>query len=206
MENKPTGMESLMIIEQMISRAKDEEKDSGKGWIIWGWMLIAASIGHYVMIISGIRGSGRIWIVFGVIGLLLMGYTIYRRHTRPGIVAVRTYTGELVNKIGDAFFISLIVSVVGATTTGQFTTGVNFGYLLLLYAFWLYIHGAAFRFDAMKYGAYVNWLGAISIFIWYRELGRHVLLVHALCVFLGYIIPGYIAQRKFGQNNNPSNG
>lgn len=202
MENKLTNTESLKIIEQMINRAKNEEKDSGKGWIMWGWMLTSVSIIHYFLILYGVKGSGNIWIVFGVFGLALIAQGIYKRRTRSSEVTVKTYTGELVGKIGDAFFISLMVSMVGAATTGAFNSGVNFGYLLLLYAFWLYIHGAAFRFEPMKYGAYVNWLGALAIFLWYRELGKNVLIVHAICVILGYIIPGYMAQRKFDQQAN----
>lgn len=43
METKTlTSEESLLIIQQMISTAKKERKDDGKGWIVWGWLLLAA--------------------------------------------------------------------------------------------------------------------------------------------------------------------
>jgi hypothetical protein len=145
----------------------------------------------------------KVWLVFGVAGIILMMYSVYRKRFLKRDQPVRTYTGELVDRIGDAFFISLMVTVIGANATGAFSSGVNFGYLLLLYAFWLYIHGAAFRFQPMKYGAYINWAGAIIIFLWYKELGRNILLIHAACVVLGYIIPGYMAQKKFGKKINP---
>jgi hypothetical protein len=194
MENKLTNTESLQIIELMINRAKSEEKDSGKGWIIWGWLLFIASMTHYVMNMFDFNEGRKVWLVFGVAGIILMMYSVYRKRFLNGDQPVRTYTGELVDRIGDAFFISLMVTVIGANATGAFSSGVNFG---------LYIHGAAFRFQPMKYGAYINWAGAIIIFLWYKELGRNILLIHAACVALGYIIPGYMAQKKFGKKNNP---
>jgi hypothetical protein len=198
-EKKLSNAESLQLIEQMIGRAKQEEKQNGLGWIIWGWMLFLASFSHYILLVMGIEGGMIIWNVFGIAAIVLMAYNLYRENIAKSADPVKTYTGELVSKIGNAFFISLLILVVGNYTTNADRSGVNFGYLLLLYAFWMYIHGAAFRFNLLKYGAFLNWIGALVIFLWYRELGRHTLLIHAVCVLAGYIIPGYIAQKRFGK-------
>jgi len=198
-EKKLSNTESLQLIEQMIGRAKQEEKQNGLGWIIWGWMLFLASFSHYILISLDIKGGMIIWNVFGIAALALMAYNLYQENIAKSSDPVKTYTGELVSKIGNAFFISLLILVVGNYATNADRTGVNFGYLLLLYAFWMYIHGAAFRFNLLKYGAFLNWIGALVIFLWYRELGRHTLLIHAVCVLAGYIIPGYIAQKRFGK-------
>lgn len=196
MEKRLSNTESLVIIEQMITRAKQEEKDSGWGWIIWGWLLFIASITHYVMSTLGIKGGIRVWLIFGIAGILLLIYSNVRNRF-SAVKTVTTYTTELVNRIGDAFFISLMVMVLGNAVSGLNESGVNFGYLLLLYAFWMYIHGAAYLFRPMKIGAFINWAGAVVIFIWHVELGRNILLVHGLAVLLGYIVPGYMAQRNF---------
>jgi len=189
--------ESLHLIEQMINRAKEEEKDSGWGWIIWGWLLFLASVFHYLMILFDLKYGSRIWLAFGVISILLVIYLIFRKWKGGGPSKVRTYTGELVDRIGVAFFISLIVMVIGNMTTGVGNTGEHFGYLLLLYGFWMYIHAAAFRFQLLRFGAFINWAGALVIFIWHEELGKNILLVHAACVALGYLIPGYVARKKY---------
>ena len=45
MEDKPINeQEGLDLIRQMIHTAKKEQKDDGRGWIIWGWMLFLASV------------------------------------------------------------------------------------------------------------------------------------------------------------------
>jgi len=200
-EKNLTQSESLQLIEKMITRAREDEKDSGSGWIIWGWLLFLASILHYLMILIDIRKSQLVWVIFGVISLLLVAFSIFRKWKNGGRSKVRTYTGELVNKIGLAFFVSLLCLVVGNFTTGVNKTGENFGYLLVLYGFWMYIHAAAFRFQLLKYGAFINWAGALVIFIWHEELGKNILLVHAACVALGYLIPGHVAQRNYLHQN-----
>jgi hypothetical protein len=201
-ETKMTNHESLLLIEQMIGRAKREEKDSGWVWIIWGFILFSASLTHYVLILFGINNGGMVWNVFGVLAVILVTVSFSKKYFSKGSASVKTYTGEQVDMIGNGFFISLGIMVIGNITTDVGNTGANFGYLLLLYACWLFIHGAAFRFKPMKYGAFINWAGALVIFLWYKDLGKHVLLIHAICVLLGYIIPGFMAQKNFERKNS----
>ena len=52
-EKQISEQESLLIIQQMIQTAKAEQKDDGKGWILWGWLLFAASILTYLNIELG---------------------------------------------------------------------------------------------------------------------------------------------------------
>lgn len=199
-KNQLSGADSMKIIEQMIGRAKEEEKDNGLGWIIWGWMLFLASIINYVMIVMDAPNKYIIWNIFGAISIILVLYSLVRKKLSvKHSPQVKTYTNELVGRMGVAFFISLVIMVFGNAATGINFTGVNFGYLLLLYGFWMYIHGSAFRDKLLVAGAFVNWAGAIIIFLFYKELGKNILLVHAACVAIGYLIPGHIAQQRFGR-------
>lgn len=200
-ENRLSGSESMKIIEQMIGRAREEEKDSGIGWIVWGWMLFLASIINYLMIVMDAPNKYIIWNIFGILSLLLVLYAIIvKPFTKKNAPRVMTYTNELVNRMGIAFFISLLIMVIGNYTTGINSSGLNFAYLLLLYGFWMFIHASAYRFNLLKVGAFINWAGALVIFIFFNELGKNILLVHAFCVALGYIVPGHIARKRFGQS------
>jgi hypothetical protein len=196
-KNQLSGTDSMKIIEQMIGRAKEEEKDSGLGWIVWGWMLFLASIINYVMIVIDAPDKYVIWNYFGLAGILFFLYILLIKPFLKTRIKVMNYTNELVNRIGIAFGISLFIMVFGNQRSGMNTSGLNFGYLLIIYGFWMYIHASAFRYKLLKAGAFVNWAGAIVIFIFYKELGKNILLVHAACVALGYLIPGHIAQKRF---------
>jgi len=202
-KNKLSGSESMKIIEQMIGRAREEEKDSGLGWIAWGWMLFLASIINYVMIVIDAPNKYIIWNIFGVGAIIFAVYSLFiKRFLKKSGPRVKTYTNELVDRMGIAFFISLLIMVFGNSSTGLNSSGVNFAYLLLLYGFWMFIHASAFRYDLLKAGAFINWAGAIIIFIFYKDLGKNILLVHAACVALGYLIPGHIAQKRFGKKTD----
>ena len=43
-EKKISEKESLLLIRQMIQTAKKEQKDDGMGWIVWGYLLLLASV------------------------------------------------------------------------------------------------------------------------------------------------------------------
>lgn len=203
-EKKLTDKESLQIIEMMIGRARQEERTTGWGWMVWGGLLILASLLHYWSLVSGMPYGNEVWAGFGVAAAVLIVYSTWKNRSMAGKGNARTYTGDLVNNLSHAFFLSLVIVSFGNATTGLNENGSNFGYLLLLYAFWMYIHGSAFRFRLLTYGAFVNWAGAIAIFSFYEQLGRNILLVHAVCVFLGYIVPGYVAQKKLREESQSS--
>jgi len=202
-----SGEESLRLIEQMIGRARAAEKDSGRGWIVWGWLLFLASIIHYGLIKAGIQKENMVWQIFGVTAALLVIYQQFLRKyiVRP-VVKVKTYTNELVSKLGVAFFISLAILVYGNIRLGINNTGLNFGYLLILYGFWMFIHGSAFRYRLLIVGAVINWAGALAIFYFKEKLGAEVLLLHAFCVAMGYLVPGHIALIKYGKEDSLISG
>ena len=49
-EKQLSGEESLALINEMISKAKHEVKDDGKGWLLWGGMILFASLTTYFLI------------------------------------------------------------------------------------------------------------------------------------------------------------
>jgi len=199
--------ESLRLIEQMIGRARAAEKDSGRGWILWGWLLFMASIVHYGFIKAHINKGNLVWMVFGISAAMLVFYEQFLRKyfVKPDL-KVKTYTNELVNKFGIAFFVSLAIMVYGNNRLDLNNNGLNFGYLLLLYGFWMFIHGSAFRYRLLIIGAIINWAGALLIFYFKEKLGAEVLLVHAFCVAMGYLVPGHIALIKFGKADSLTSG
>jgi hypothetical protein len=74
-----TENESLLLIRQMIHTAKKEQKDDGRGWILFGWLLLLAS----VLSVLNIRLKWNFdqfffWNMFGIITLVYFIYEILR--------------------------------------------------------------------------------------------------------------------------------
>ena len=211
MEDKQlTEQESFRLIEQMISTAKQEQKDDGKGWIIWGWMLFLASV--FTLLNLQFRWLDDLyifWNLFGAVSILLGIFECGRYFFSRRKVRVRTYTNEIFRKLNVGFFISLMLVIlsmnIGVHNTDKgwqelaVTPTKGFALLLTLYGFWILIYGTILNFKPSVIGAYITFAFALaSLFVKDFQL---TMLFHAAAVLCGYIIPGHLANREFNKHS-----
>ncbi len=190
-----THQDSLRLIEQMISTAKQEQKDDGKGWIIWGWLLFAASLFSYLNTQFKWASQFFFWNLFGVFSILLMVYGMIRGAARRKKQRVKTYIKDIFARLDIGFFLSLALIIVSMNIGVPPTKG--FALLLGLYGFWILIYGTLLDFRPSVIGAFITWaLAFVSLFM--KDFST-VMLVHALAVLCGYIIPGHLASKEFNQ-------
>ena len=189
-ERNITEKESLHLIQQMIQVAKEEHRENGDGWLIWGWLLFLASISSAILAYLEIRGYIA-WIWSGILVIGLVIYLVFHVLTRRD-ERVKTYVQELLDRIGAGFFISLFAIVAAGFILNS---SYSFGYYYILYAFWMFIHGSAIRFRPLIIGAYVNWLAAIAIFLLHDLV--QIMAVSAIAVLIGYLIPGYMLRAEY---------
>jgi hypothetical protein len=192
-EKNITEQESLQIIQQMIDTAKQEQKDNGKGWIIWGWLIFLASLFTYVNLKMDWVSVFFFWNVFGLCTLLLISYNIVQFFLKRKTDRVKTYTRDLFDKLNIGFFISLMLIIFSMNLGVDPKKG--FALLLGLYGFWILIYGAVLNFKPSFIGAFITWGCAFaSLFV---KTFDWTMLLHAIAVLCGYIIPGHIANREF---------
>lgn len=198
MEDKQiTERESLLIIQQMIQTAKTEQKDDGKGWIVWGWLLLAASVLTYLNIKNDWYNTFFFWNLFGAFAIGFFVYSAVRYFFFRKTQRVRTYTGDLFEKLNVGFFLTLFLIIVSINVGVAPTKG--FSLLIGLYAFWVLVYGTALNFKPSIIAAFVMWgLAFGSLFL---EDFTLVMLLHGLAVLVGYIIPGHMANREFRKVN-----
>jgi hypothetical protein len=195
MEDKHISeQESLLLIRQMIDTAKKEQKDDGKGWIIWGWMLLLASLLTVLNLYNRWFDTFFFWNIFGALAIVLMLWELISRNVLKKRERVRTYTKDLFNKLDAGFFISLMFIIV-SMNVGGVSPMYGFPLLVNLYSFWILIYGSALNFKPSIIGAYISWaIGIGSLFV---DSFQTVMLMHAVAVLCGYIIPGHIAYNEF---------
>jgi hypothetical protein len=192
-EQHPNEQESLLIIQQMISQAKQENKEDGKGWILWGWLLFAASLFSLLNYELKITSQYFFWNSFGIFGICFFLYQAVKYFLLKPKARVKTYTGDLLQRLNIGFFMSLFFIIVAMNFTIDPTAG--FPILINLYGFWLLIYGTALNFKPFTIGAFLNWgLGIISLFVHSFD---KIMLIHAVAVLCGYIIPGHLANNEF---------
>jgi hypothetical protein len=201
MEDKHLSeQESLTLIEQMIQTAKLEQKDDGTGWIVWGWVLFAASVLTYINMETRWFSTFFFWNLFGLFTILAFVFSFVKSTFFKKPQRVRTYTADLFEKLNIGFFLTLaliIVSInvgINADNAGD-NASKGFSLLIGLYAFWVLIYGTATNFKPSIVAAFVMWgIAFVSLFMLDFKT---VMLLHALAVLCGYIIPGHLANKAF---------
>lgn len=190
-----TEQESLLIITQMIHNAKKEQKDNGAGWILWGWLLFSASILTFFNHIYHWFSTYFFWNLFGIASLVLLLYNIIKTLFFKRTASVKTYTGDLFQKLNLGFFISLMLIIVAINKGVSPIYG--FALMLSLYGFWILVYGTALNFKPSVIGAYFVWACALGAM--FVTSFRYTMLIHAIAILGGYIIPGHLARIEFNK-------
>lgn len=189
-----SGEESLLIIQKMINTAKKEQRDDGKGWIIWGWLLFLASIFTWINMQLKWLSTFFFWNAFGLVTLVWLAFVIIRFFFFRRPEKVRTYSSDLFSKLNVGYFISLAF-IIAAMNKAHLSPVTGFSFLINLYGFWVLIYGTALNFRPSVIGSFLVWgFGFASLFV---KGFDEIMIVHALAVLSGYIIPGHLANREF---------
>lgn len=190
-EKQLSGQESLALINQMISKAKNEINDNGFGWLLWGSMIFLAAVSSYIIIEFKLDLNVFIgWNLFGLIAIPLMVYNLIRNRK---VLRTRTYVDELLSLFDIGFTICIFIIILSINVAVSPNEG--FGYFLMVYAFLMLIQGGAIRFKPLLIGSIINWAGAIAIF--YNDVFKYDMLITAAAVFIGYIIPGLLLRSQY---------
>ena len=201
--------ESLFIIEQMIATAKQEQKDDGKGWILWGWLLFATSILTYVNLYFNWFSESFFWNIFGIISIIILGYASIRYFFFKKVRRVKTYTRDLFEKLNIGFFIFITFIILSMNMGVGPVKG--FALLIALYGFWVLIYGTALNFRPSIIAAFITWaIGLVALIIHKLENSteeqfKWIMILHAMAVLCGYIIPGHMANKEFKKINRKEN-
>ena len=188
---------SLEIIQQMINQAKSNLTDNGLGWLLWGSMIILASVSTFVFIQAESDHIFLGWNIFGIITIVILTYDIFK----PKRKIVRTYIDDLLRLVDIGFIISLFTIIFSINVAVNPNEG--FGFFLMIFAFLMLIKGGAIKSKALMTGAAVNWAGAIAVFI--NKEFKYDMLIMAAAVLIGYIIPGFILWQQYRKTNKGLN-
>jgi hypothetical protein len=186
-EKKLTVEESIEIIQQMISNTKTSLSDNSIYFLMWGWLSIVASLGNIILLKTSVGNySYYIWFLLPLVGIPL---SIYYKKRNPD--KTETYLG---------FFIQMLWTGAGITSMVMFVL-MFFVYFPILLMFLLligtivFVSGTVMKFKPLIAGAIFFWIGAICCAFFKNSSEQ--LLIYAISIFLGYIIPGYMLKFQY---------
>lgn len=191
MEKRINEQESIQIIMNMITAVKQDMYDNSFYYLLWGWLVFAASLSHFVLHYTGFSQPEIAWMLMPVGGVMTVIYSIRQKRNKH----VKTYVDEFMKYVLIAFLVCLCISLLLMEKLQLNTYPV----VLMVYGFWLFISGGAIKFKPLVIGGVINWLCAIAAFFVAFDMQ---LLLLAIAVLLGYIIPGYMLRAKHQQQNH----
>lgn len=188
-EKQINESEGLEIIQKMINTVKADIDDNSFYNILWGWLVFVASLGHYFLMMAGYSRPYLMWLLMPIGGVVTVIYAAKHEKNKK----VKTYLDDLMKYVLIAFMVSLAM-VLFSMSKLQLNT---YPMVMMVYGTWLFISGGTIRFKPLLYGGIINWvLGCIAFFVSFDLQ----LLLLALAVLLGYIIPGYLFKKKYSKN------
>lgn len=182
-EKELTQEESLRIIHEMISAAKNDVKADSFIFLLWGWLVFVASIAQFVLILMEKEYNSMPWMLMPIGGVITVIYSV-RKGKRD---KTKTNVTESLKYTWIAFTAALfIIMFFNTMEIWQVLPCI-----MVLYGMGLFLSGGAIQFKPLIAGGIFCWVCAIAGF---EIQNMYQLLILAAAVFGGYIVPGYLLQ------------
>lgn len=185
-QKKFNEKEALSVIEEMVNTSRYKMKKEAKYFLLWGWMVFAAAIIQFILVTIDVNTSWIVWPVMMGLALVIYGFMI--RNSRSEDRAT-SYIDRINKYLWIGFSGPLLITIM---------VGIFFGWMaaypffMALYGWSAIVSGGLLRFQPLVLGGVVSCiLGMITIFV----PGSYILLLLALAIFAGFIIPGHALSR-----------
>lgn len=186
-ENDFSPQQSILLIQSMIDKAKDNISSNRFYFLLWGWLTLAAITGQFLLkVVFNYEKHYNAWLLV-IAGAVISSIYSARKEKRK---TVKTYVeasmGHLWMGMGISFFIlSLLFIKIGWWNCYPF--------YILLYGLGTFVSGRILNFRPMVIGGVINWiLAAIAI----RFDFDYQMLFAAAAIVTSYLIPGYMLKSK----------
>lgn len=188
-----THDESLQIIQSMILTAKNRITENGFHFLLWGILVIIASITQYVLLVSGSGIQSNLsWMVMPVIGLPIAFVYEYRRNRK---VRTQGHIDGWYKYLWLGFGITLIIMVLISVI--QHMSPIPF--ILAIVGFATFVSGSIYKFSPLVFGGIIFWIASLLCIVF---PGPEQLLINAISTLAGYILPGILLWKKSKNESN----
>ena len=180
-DNELKPAESLQLIAEVIGRTKENIKVHGWLFLVWGWLIAAASILFFVL--HQYTSFRLYFLPFPVLVAIGITLTIrsYTQQSQSAETYIAYYLKNLWLALGLGFMVVVFASIMQAHAP--------FTYTMLLGGIGTLASGLALRFRPLVIGGILFLLfSAGSVFV----AENYAPLLQALAVLAGYLIPGYL--------------
>jgi hypothetical protein len=180
---------SLKIIDEMIETSKSNIRHNSIFFLLWGWLVLAASLIHFILIQADYIYSWIPWLVLMISGSLasvIIGYRLGRK------TKVWSYFDKMMVYLWYGFFFTILIVMFGTSISRIAWTSTT-PLIMALYGMGTFISGGILRFKPLLFGGIFCWICSLIAFLVPYE---YELLLVAASMLVAYLIPGYMLQSK----------
>ncbi|MDR1983749.1 MAG: hypothetical protein LBQ28_02855 [Prevotellaceae bacterium] len=204
---KFTEQESLSVINEMIERARNNvQKGSGTFMIFWGYMVAIAALLNIILaywlasISKPTNLSFHIWWIMTPAWIV----SFILKYRRGKLSIVKTHIDTIISAVWTAFGFSILIFLTIIFVLAYSTKQYNYFYLInpiimLITGVGEFITAKSCRFRPFLYGAVAMWIGSLACTLAIILVSDKIVMqfsVLAICMILGFVIPGYQLNKK----------
>jgi hypothetical protein len=180
--------QSLLLIQSMIDKTKDNISHNRFYFLMWGWIAFIGIMGQFFLkVVVQYRHHYAIWLITLVGTAISIVYTLRNKKKET----VRTYVGDamsfLWSGMGISFFIlSFIITFMDTDKNGWLYC---YPFFILMYGLGTFVSGRLLQFKPLIIGGILNWiLACVAVFFSFD----YQMLFAAAAILSSYLIPGYL--------------
>ena len=185
--------ESLQLIDSMINQAKNRFSENGFLYLLWGWLILFCSIGHFILLkLNLFKHPEIIWASCWLVVIYQIFYLVKRRKKET----VKSYSEYIIGYVwmSFGFSIGMISFIVAKANHWELVNSL----MLMLYGIPTFLSGIIMRFNALKIGGIICWcLSIISVLV----APIYGFLLLGAAVIAAWIVPGYLLRAKYKIHN-----
>jgi hypothetical protein len=188
METTKDYSEKLDVIYEMIENSKSKIRDNAFFYLIWGWLVLIASVSHFIMMKSGIFYSFLAWPVLMTVGMIASVIAGIRLGRKAGY---RTYIDTAIIYLWYGFTFALFV-ILAFSIGGKIDWHITNAIIIVMYGLGTFVSGGILKFKPLIVGGISCWIISLAVFF---IPGDYMLLMVALSIIIAYLIPGYLLRK-----------
>lgn len=186
--------QSLRVIKEMIQVSRDNLKNDGILFIVWGWTLLYSSITEFIkrdilLLHSTQKIISILGVILGVLAIVFSIYYIVKQRRK-----IQTYIGISLRYVWFSLVVSLmLVNVILANVLHTVNFELQHPVFMVLFAFAITVTGGILRYRMIIAGGIL--FAVLALAASWLEL-KHQLLLEAFAWLVAFIIPGHILYSK----------
>lgn len=188
METTKDYSEKLDVIYEMIENSKTRIRGNAFFFLLWGWLVLAASLTHFILLKLHIFYSFLAWPVIMTIGMVISVIAGIRMGRKAGY---RTHIDTAVIYLWYGFFFAMLV-ILAFAIGGKIDWHITNALIIVMYGLGTFVSGGILKFKPLIIGGVSCWIIALGVFL---LPGDYMLLLVALSIIIAYLIPGYLLRK-----------